>query len=507
MCTQCNDENHGMPRREFIRTMGFFAAGVSLGTAGLIYSPSGNVSWPVDKKPVVIRGAFLYPPSKTLNEEGYYSWPGSDFDAEGRQAKYMFRLRDIGNKLGIRIDMDQKPLDTESDVAGFISRIKSEQPDGLLLIPFKKLPHWDHVVRITEETRIPSVILATLGVLQGSHVRQVIDRPGIYMINSPDNLDAVENGLGMIAAMCWLRNATIVNINGDKVSEKNVPFFGTKVRTIPHQRFYDLFARTKADEEVTELAKKFTSSTVKIVQPSNEEILDAAKTYFILKKLIEEEKGDALMMNCLAGLRKPRKHVPPCMGFMSLLDEGISMGCEADLDGTLTMMLLQKLTGKPGFLHNSALDTEKNQYWGAHCTAPSRMNGKDAPPESYELMSHCESGWGTVPRVLFKEGQEITLTRYLSFPPESISAPTVEAKAQRGPKPPLEIQQLLLYSGTIICCPPIPPAGGCRSNVQIKINELDRVTDLIGNHMVMVYGNHVKMLKHFCQLYDLKVSV
>jgi len=49
MCTQCNDENHGMPRREFIRTMGFSAAGVSLGTAGLIDSPSGNVSWPVDK--------------------------------------------------------------------------------------------------------------------------------------------------------------------------------------------------------------------------------------------------------------------------------------------------------------------------------------------------------------------------------------------------------------------------------------------------------------------------
>ena len=46
-----------------------------------------------------------------------------------------------------------------------------------------------------KKTKIPTVILATLGVLQGSHVRQVIDRPGVYMINSPDNLEAVESGL------------------------------------------------------------------------------------------------------------------------------------------------------------------------------------------------------------------------------------------------------------------------------------------------------------------------
>ena len=53
------------------------------------------------------------------------------------------------------------------------------------------------------------------------------------------------------------------------------------------------------------------------------------------------------------------------------------MGCESDLDGTLTMMLLQELFNKPGFLHNSALDTEANHYWGAHCTSPSRMNGAE----------------------------------------------------------------------------------------------------------------------------------
>jgi hypothetical protein len=171
------------------------------------------------------------------------------------------------------------------------------------------------------------------------------------------------------------------------------------------------------------------------------------------------------------------------------------------------MMLLQELFGRPGFLHNSALDTEKNHYWGAHCTAPSRMNGTDKSSEPYELMSHCESGWGTVPRILFKEGQEVTITRILTWPAQPISAPTIESRAARSSKPVSEKPQLLLYSGNIIGCPPIPPTGGCRTNAEIAINEVERVTDLIGNHMVMAYGNHVKQIRRFCQLHNIEVIV
>jgi hypothetical protein len=507
MCHQCNNEYHEIPRRDFIKSVGISAAGISLGADRIINAAgfSGNAAR--ENKTTIIRGAFLYPPTKVLDEEGYYSWPGSDFDAEGRHKQYMSDIKRIESKLGISIEMDQKPLDTIADVDRFISVMKTAGPDGLLLIPLKKLPHWDHVVRIVEETSKPSVILATLGILQGSHVRQLIDRPGVYMINSLDNMDAVEDGLKMIRTGVWLSNATIVNINGNDSEETKVPIIGTTVKRIPHQRFYDHFAKARVTAEVEALAKSFTGKAVKIVHPTKEEITDAAKTYFVLKKILAEEEGDALMMNCLAGLRKPHKHVPPCMGFMTLMDEGIAMGCEADLDGTLTMMLLQELCGRPAFLHNSALDTEKNHYWGAHCTAPSRMNGTDKSPEPFELMSHCESGWGTVPRVLFKEGQEVTVTRYLSWPPEPISAPTIESRAARASKPPSQRPQMLLYSGKIIGCPPIPPTGGCRTNAEIAINELDRVTDLIGNHMVMAYGNHVKQIRHFCQLHNIEVVV
>lgn len=513
MCRQCDHEPCGIPRRDFVKIMGVSAASISWQAAGFAAAATAATADSTfsgaagDKPTTTIRAAFLYPPTKVLEKQGYYSWPGSDFDAEGRQRQYMSRLQEIEKSLGIHIDIDEKPLDTVADVDQFLASVAGSNPHGLLLIPLKKTPHWDHVVRIVETAKMPTVILATLGVLQGSHVRQVIDRPGVYMINSPDNLDAVESGLRMIRTGVWLRHARIINIDGSEVAETTVPVIGTSVRRIPHQRFYDLFAQAQIDAPTKELADRFAQQAAKIVQPKSDDILQAAKTYFVLRKILAEEQGDALMMNCLPGLAAPHKHVPPCMGFMQLLNEGIAMGCESDLDGTLTLMLLHQLCGRPGFLHNSALDTEKNHYWGAHCTAPSRMKGVDCPPEPYELMSHCESGWGTVPRVLFAAGQEVTLTRFLSWPPQPISAPTIEARALRAKTAAPERPQLLLYSGKVIGCPSIPPAGGCRSNVEIKINDVNRATDLIGNHMVMAYGDHVRQLRQFCQLHDILVAV
>jgi len=152
------------------------------------------------------------------------------------------------------------------------------------------------------------------------------------------------------------------------------------------------------------------------------------------------------------------------------------------------MMLEQFLLDRPAFQHNPAVDTEKNHYFCAHCTSASKMNGIDGPPEPYILRSHAEAGWGCVPRVLMREGQEVTIAKYLS--------------SKSGEKP-----QMLLYSGNVVGCPPIPPTGGCRTNVETTINELDDVTDLKGHHLCLVYGNHVKQLRTFCQLFEIEVVV
>ncbi|MHC4647665.1 MAG: hypothetical protein ACYTBJ_19540 [Planctomycetota bacterium] len=469
-------------RRGFLQTVGVTAAGISLHRSELMAAGSLAQGGEGKKKIANVRGAFLYPPTESLRKVGYYSWPGSTFNPEGRQKEYMGKLRSIERNLGMRVSMDDRPLDDEASVARFINEVKASGPDGLLLIPFKK-GHWGHVTRIIEETGIPTVVLATLGVLLVNHINQLHEKSGVYMISSLENLDAVEYGMKMIRTGRRMKEGRIVNIDGSERKETRVPGIGTEVRTIPHEIFYEQFRRTEATDAVKKLAEAYYKNAKEVVEPSKADILEAARSYFALKEVIEAEQADAIMMNCLPGLKRPHTHVPPCMAFMSLRDEGIPAGCQADLDATITLMLVQQLFEKPGFQQNASMDTEKNLYFGAHCTSPSKMNGPNTPSEPYILMSHAEAGWGCVPRVLFARGQEVTMTEY-----------------QVGEKP-----RMLIYSGKVVDCPSIPPTGGCRTNIEMTINEVDDVCDVKGMHQIIFYGDYSKQLRAFCQLYGIEV--
>jgi hypothetical protein len=477
-----------LSRRAFLQAAGGTTAGLSLGAHPWLASlalaqPAGR-----RKRPAVVRAAFVYPPTAELRKVGYYSWPGSSFDAEGRQAQYTQRLQAVERKLGMRIPIERQPLDDNESVTRFINEIKADPPDGLLLVPFKK-GHWPHVTRIVDDTGVPAVVLATLGVLLVGHVRELHRRPGIYMISSLDNLDAVEQGMRMIRTASWMKQSCILNIARAAAADRVVPHIGTRVKTVANTGFIGEFERTRATAEVKRLAEAYRDNATKVVQPNAEDILDAARASVALKRVVEAEKADAVMMDCLPGLKHPHQHVPPCMGFMDLRDQGIPAGCESDLDATLTMMLYQYLFDRPGFQHNPTVETEKNHYFCAHCTSASRMNGPGSTPEPYILMSHAEAGWGCVPRVLFTPGQQVTIAKYLSVRADS------------------DTPQMLVYSGETVGCPPIPPTGGCRTNAETTIEELDDVSDLKGHHLVMAYGEHAKSLRRFCQLYGIEAVV
>lgn len=467
-----------MHRRQFGMTMGASAGGLMLGSTITQAAAAGVPA----RKAAFIRGAFTYPPTETLRKASYYSWPGSSFDAEGRQAQYEKILEQFAQESGMRIEMDEQPLDSADSVARFIQSVKQSQPDGLLLIPFKK-SHFDNVVKILDKVKIPAVVMASMGILLNVHVQTLHTQPGVYLINSLDNLDAVKSGLRMIQAGHGMKVSRIINIDGQERKESTVPVLGTQVRTIPHLVFYDEFARMTRSSEVTDLANSYLKNAVKRVEPSEDDVLEAAKTYFVLKKIVAAEEADAVMMNCLPGLQVPHKHVPPCMGYMNLRNEGIPAGCESDLDATLSMLLIQYLFGQPAFQHNPSMDTEKNHYFGAHCTCASKMHGPNSPAEAYILRSHAEAGWGCVPQVLFPAGQGVTFTKYLS-----------------GQNPP----QMLVYSGVIAGCPSNPPCGGCRTNVELELDEVEDACTVKGHHLCLFYGKHAKDLRTFCQLYGIQ---
>ncbi|HQE81801.1 MAG TPA: twin-arginine translocation signal domain-containing protein [Candidatus Hydrogenedentes bacterium] len=479
----CSGYHVDLSRRTFLQAVGTATAGATLGAKLAAAQQTGGAPvQPRQKGEARIRAAFLYPPTEKLRQEGYYSWPGASFDAEGRQRTHTQQVESIARELGMRVDIDAVPLDEEASVSAFIANVKQEPPDGLLLTAFKK-SHWRHVTRIIDETGVPSIAVATVGVLLVDHIRPMHRKPGVYMISSSDDFDAVKDGMRMVRASRAMRESLLIDIRGEDTSEALEPHLKTRIRTIPHERFYSEYASTELTPEVKRLADNYRRHAKESVEPTQDDIRDAARCYFALKRVIEAEGADAMMMDCLPGLRHPRKHVPPCMAFMSLRDEGIPAGCQSDINATLSLMLVQSLFGLPGFQQNAAMDTARNLYFGAHCTCPSRMLGPNSPQRPYILRSHAEAGWGCVPRVLFEKGQKVTLLQYLT-----------------GEKP-----EVLLYTGDVVDCPAMPPAGGCRTNIAMTINEVADVCDVKGMHQVIFCGDHGRSVRAFCQLYNIPV--
>ncbi|MBM3334498.1 hypothetical protein FJY63_07540 [Candidatus Sumerlaeota bacterium] len=472
-----------LPRREFIGALGAATAGLALSSASstrdaLAESAAASAT---GKSRAKVVGAFLYPPTESLKKQGYYSWPGAGFDAEGRQKQHMARIAKTAQKLGMDIAMEAKPLHENADVDRFIQRVKSEKPDGLLLIAFLKA-EWSSIARIVKETSIPTVAYATLGILLNPNINELYRTNGVYVINSLDNHDAIEYGMRMIKTRRWMRESRIVSVGAETGKETVEGHLGTRVINLGNDQLASELRQTLATRDVESLARKYWSRAKKAVEPTKSDVLDAARVYFAIQRAIERNNADAFMMDCLGAIRV-RRIPPPCMPFMTMRDRGIAAGCQNELGPTMTQMLLSQLFGRPGFQQNASSETEKNHYYGAHCTAPTKMDGLDEGSERYVLRNHAESGIGVAPQVLFRIGREITMAAYIP-----------------GKEP-----QMVLYTGKIVARHEMPPTGGCRSNLELVIDDVKDVCDVKGMHQTIIYGNYARQIRAFCQMYGISV--
>ncbi len=480
------DHTHGccgLGRRELLKAAGLAAAGL-LARRSPLWAADPAPTETHGKGPAAIRAAFLYPPSELLKKQGYYSWPGSGFDAEGHHKLYAGRIAEMCKALGVRLIADRSAFYEKEAVDRFIREVREQKPDGLLLVAFKK-SEWPSIGRIVDETGVPTIAMATIGVLLMPHIREMQARPGVFTISSLDNFDAIRDGIRMIRTRRWMRDAVILSIADGQPAETRVPFLGTLVRGVPMKAYADLYKSTPTDEALRKVAAAYAGGCRERREPNEADVLEAARAHIALRKLIEQHRADAMMMQCLDGIAK-RIIPPPCMSFMDLRDEGVVAGCQNDLDATLTMMIGQQLFERPGFQHNPACDTAKNLFYGSHCTSPRRLEGPAGPGSDYILRNHAEAGVGTVPQVLWPEGKEITIGQYVV-----------------GEKP-----AMYIYTGRTVTNYDTPPAGGCRTALCAALNEVP-ACELKAEHMLhptMWLGDHGARLKGFCRMFGIMVK-
>ena len=150
-----------------------------------------------------IRAVFLYPPSKSYADDpnGWWSWPGNDFEAEDRQQKYMAALADLSKKLDMNIAIDDHSIWTGEHVSALAKQLEADRPDGLLIVLFANHSRSmaDRLCAAAEKLGIPVVFYIGLGVCHGPGTSfRGYRRAGVHFIMSLENFEAIENGLRMI---------------------------------------------------------------------------------------------------------------------------------------------------------------------------------------------------------------------------------------------------------------------------------------------------------------------
>ena len=472
----------GCDRREFLGAMAAAIGASSLvalgGEAG-----QGAGAAAERKQGAVVRAVFLYPPSKTFaaNPNGWWSWPGNDFDAEGRQRRYTEAFRQIEKKLGVRIMVDDRPVAAAAEAEELAKQIQAEPPDGLLLIMFYNgsLPQADLLLKAAAQKQIPAVFFIGLGVKHGA-VGQY-RRPGVYFIQSLDNLQAIEFGLRMIHAKKLLSQKKLLSITEAKAPSDAVEsFLGVRVRVIPFSRYAEQFHKAALDDRARQWIAKYTRDAKETRGVTQEALDNAARAHLALTQLLAEEKADGVTMNCLR-----RGMLKPCLSFATLNGRLIPATCENDLPAAYTQMLGQLLTGRPGFQHNPCYETEKNHYYASHCTCATKIYGPDGPELPYLLRRFAHTNEGSCAlQVFWKEGDPVTMVHY--YP---------------GKEPSLDV-----YAGKVVQSHPMPPAAGCTTNVEIEITDRPDACMVRGHHNLLFCGDDARRFRLFAQLYKIRLA-
>ncbi len=156
-----------------------------------------------------------------------------------------------------------------------------------------------------------------------------------------------------------------------------------------------------------------------------------------------------------------------CLG-LALLNKEDSIGtCEGDIPAMLSMYVLKQVTNQPGFQANpSKIDTDKQEMVFAHCTLPLDM------ADSYDVMTHYESGIGVAFRGHLKEGP-ITVFKLSN-----------------------NLKDYYVSEGNIIRN--LEEENLCRTQIRVSIDNTDYfLKNPYGNHHIIVYGHHKDAIKEY----------
>lgn len=223
--------------------------------------------------------------------------------------------------------------------------------------------------------------------------------------------------------------------------------------------------------EAEALMADFRQGAIRIQEPSDRDLLEAARVAVGLRNILRSNRLDACTVRCF-DLVLERK-TTGCLALSHLLDEGMVAGCEGDIPAALTMLWMKEMSGQLTFMANPQdLDPASDTLWLAHCTIARGML------KEYALRSHFESGLG-----VGIQGE---------LPPGDCTVARIGGR---------DLRQLFVSNGTLL-------RNGrsdlrCRTQIEVRLAEPVRqlLRTPMGNHHVLMTGHWATALREYHELF------
>ena len=479
MCRFCVREDSAgeFTRRE---VLGVAGAGVaaSLLTPLTLMAAEGAAASPEPDEPLDVRVVYAH-----QKEKQWLGWPGTFWDPASFTGKSRALVEEFAKQLEIKVSFEPAPIHEPAEIEAFVNKVKAERPQGVIVFPLNAdefiLGNTDKIA----QSGIPTVIFCGLGMFHTGFAGAVVPtarRKGVYLPSSTDyELGPVRFGMKMIQAAYRLRRTKVAVLRGTETAEQKMEPLGLTIRYLPRRRFPDTLKTIQETPEVLAMAEEYAKKAKEVVEPTRADLINAAKNYFASRKIMEEEGCQGISMDCLGLVGDREIPTPPCLSWTHLLDNGLSGTCEADVNAVMSQEVCLKLLDKPGFIQDPVPETERGTLIGVHCVCATKLNGWDKPAEPFLLRSHSESDLGVAVQVLWRPEQEVTIMQMV------------------GP------EKMLLGKGRVIRNFDTPPAGGCRTSVELEIDGPQDPCDTKGFHHLFIYGDHVRQFKAYAQMYGI----
>lgn len=230
------------------------------------------------------------------------------------------------------------------------------------------------------------------------------------------NFGDVINAVGLFEVIKSMKDAKIIDVIDNKESgltplashiKPIKDIFGTEVLRMDSDDLNSYYNNVD-ESEAKEWADKWIDESLKVVEPSRNEIVKSAKMYLALKKAMVDKDADAVTIDCLGLYYSGKFPAYPCLAFFQLNNEGATGVCEADLDSTVTQLMMRYLTKRPGYVSDPVIDTASNKIIYAHCVGTNRVYGPDGVANPYIIRSHAEDRKGASVQSLMPLGERIT---------------------------------------------------------------------------------------------------